>query len=455
MVSIQNKNAAIITIVVVVVVVLVVLWIIGALFSSTKSAQKLRRRGHDESSSSSDSDDDNSRFETKAALVEHANGGYAPKSKRHGAGRCGDDSSSTTTMETVPSCDYSSPSTLSSDDDTRDSEKIRDYDRHHHKSDSDSYSDKKHDKKKHHESKKKHHRRRQKSSESSSSSSNSSTRSDEDCIGQGIGQKCWDCDDCACGLACENKKCVCPRPPAPTVNLQSFGQNLMAMWTAVPGADYYNIILHNANGGIQASQQFFNGVMATFNNLSAGTYYVVAYSGSHACGTRQTFSQTAPVTIGTIVNNPNPQPGNCALPTITGVTLTGTWPGPVQFNFQTTDAPDDGVNRPTYNFSWRALGGNNQQVVNQSNLTTTGSLWPSVPSSNFPTNTACAGQPCCAPFNFGCSAAGCTAPNSTVIMEIFNLTVTNSCGRTSLPTCWRVQSMCLAGPQQLVLFTCS
>ena len=449
MVSIQNKNAAIITIVVVVIAVLVVLWIIGALVSNGRSGQKLRRRGQDDSSSSSDSDEGDSRFETKAALVEHANGGgYAQKPKRREGKH---DSDSTTTMETVPSCDYSSPSTLSSDDNTRDSEKIRDYDRHHHKSDSDSYSDKKrHDKKKHHRPEKKHHHRRQKSSESSSSSS---TRSDEDCIGQGIGQKCWDCDDCACGLACENKKCVCPRPPAPIVNLQSFGQNLMAMWTAVPGADYYNIMLHNANGSIQASQQFFNGVMATFNNLPSGTYYIVAYSGSHACGTRQTFSQTAPVTIGTIVSNPNP-PANCTLPVVTGVTLTGTWPGPVQFNFQTTGAPDDGVNRPTYTFSWRALGGNNQQVVNQSNLTTTGSLWPSVPSSNFPTNTACVGQPCCAPFNFGCSAAGCTAPNSTVIMEILNLTVTNSCGRTSVPTCWRVQSMCTPGPQQLTPFAC-
>lgn len=440
MVSIQNKNATIIAIVVVVLLVLVVLWFLGAWMFTTTGGQKLHRHGHGDSSPGSDVENDYDRYETRGALVQHGNdSGYAQKPKRGGNKKCDEESSTTT--ETLPSYDHSSPSTLSSDDHTRDSEKIRDYDRHHHKKHSES-SD-------HH--KKKHHQRKH-SSESSHSSS-SSSRSDEDCIGQGIGQKCWDSDDCACGLACENKKCVCPRPPAPTVNLQAFGQNLMAMWTAVAGADYYNIVLYNSNGTIQASQQFFTGLMATFNNLPSGTYYVVAYSGSHDCGVRQTFSQTTPVVVGT-TPTPNPPPGTCVTPVITGVTLTGTWPGPVQFNFQTTGAPDDGVNRPTYTFSWRAFGGNNQQVVNQSNLTTTGSLWPSTPLSNFPTNSNCSGLPCCAPFNFGCSAAGCTAPNSTVVMEIFNLTVTNSCGRTSTPTCWRVQSMCLAGPQQLLPFNC-
>lgn len=446
-----TKNATIITIVVVIVLVLVILWIIGAVMSSQRSTQKLRRRGHADSSSSSESDDDYSKFKAHAALVEHGRDGpYHPKPKYRPAKKCDETTSTTTTeTETVPSCDYSSPSTLSTDDHTPDSEKIRDYDRHHHKrSDSDSDHS---DRRKHHQKKKQHRRKH------SSESSNSSIRSDEDCIGQGIGQKCWDCEDCACGLACENRKCVCPKPPAPTVNLQAFGQNLMAMWTAVPGADYYNIILYNSNGVVQSTQQFFTGLMATFNNLPSGSYYIVAYSGSHNCGIRQAFSQTLPVVVGpSPIPGPNPPPGECPLPVITGVTLNGTWPGPVQFTFNTTGAPDDGVNRPRFNFSWRAFGGNNQQVVNQTNLTTTGSLWPSVPASNFPTNNECAGLPCCAPFNFGCpspSTAGC-APGSSVIFEILNLTVTNACGRTSVPTCWRVQSMCLTGPQQLAAFTC-
>ncbi len=439
------KNAAILAIVAVVIVVLVVLWIIGALASSRKAGQKLHRRDRGDSSSSSDSDDDYSRFKARAPLVE----GGKPKPKYPQPKRCDESTPGcdSTTTETPPS--YSSPSTLSCDDNTPDSEKIRDYDRHHHKK----------------KPKKKHHRKpslscstdSSSSSSSCSDSSSSSGRSDEDCIGQGIGQKCWKCEDCACGLACENKKCVCPKPPAPTINLQAFGQNLMAMWTPVPGADFYNITLYNSNGTVQSSQQFFTGVMATFNNLPSGTYYITAYSGSHACGSRQTYSQTLPVVVGpTPGPGPNPPP-NGETPVITGVTLNGSWPGRVQLTFQTTGAPDDGINTPRYSFSWRAFGGNNQQVVSgqvSPALSLPGARWPLTPVSNFPSNDQCAGQPCCAPFLFGCPAAGCTAAGSGVSMELLNVTVTNASGRTSLPTCWRVTSMCLPGPQQLTPFQC-
>lgn len=147
---------------------------------------------------------------------------------------------------------------------------------------------------------------------------------------------------------------------------------------------------------------------------------------------------------------------SCAIPTITGTTVTGTWPNDIQFTFHVTNAATVAGSWPKFTIPWLMMGGTGQTVL--SGLLTLTPLpnnqWPIGPGGTFVnTSTACTPQPCCNAFAFGCTASGC-AQGSNTVFEFQGITVTNSCGKTSVPTCWRVSSLCPGGPTSATQFTC-
>jgi len=145
---------------------------------------------------------------------------------------------------------------------------------------------------------------------------------------------------------------------------------------------------------------------------------------------------------------------SCPTPVVTGVTLTGSWPGAIQFTFTGTGFAASGA---TFTFGWRALGSTGALAISgyMAPFLLTNNQWPDTPASDFPENTNCPGLPCCSAFDFGCTAAGCTgSPNPNVVMEFIGVVVTNDCGMSSAPTCWRFTTLCPGGPATGTQFTC-
>lgn len=436
---------------------------------------------------------------------------------------------------------------------------------HSHSSSSD--HSKKH--KKHH-SKKKHRKHRSPSHSSDDHSSNSdSDDSCDECKDGGLGASCNSNSDCACGLKCQGKKCVCPKPPPPQIHIQMLGpSNLNVTWPPVAGADYYDVYLINSLGQIVSIQIFYTQTSIEFPSLDPGLYYVYIFSGSSKCGMSNQFTQSPPIQIGrcdsnsqcpsetpfctggtcvqclatpdcpnglicrgnlcipectqnsdcpqgdlclnqhcvvpqctvdaqcpqgqfcsgnncvngcvnslncpqgdTCVNGTCTAPqctnnnqcttdqvcvsGNCVCPTptITGVTVTASWPNPLQFHFTTTGVTGVG----SFVIPWRATGSTGQTAVSGflALFPLPGNLWPTAPSSNFPQNTNCTDQPCCSAFNFGCTQSGCGGnPAPNVQMDFLSVTVTNACGQTSTPTCWRFTSLCPGSSAVAIQQTC-
>jgi hypothetical protein len=131
----------------------------------------------------------------------------------------------------------------------------------------------------------------------------------------------------------------------------------------------------------------------------------------------------------------------CPTPVITGVTVSASWPSPLQFTFAVTNEGSSG----SFQIPWRALGSTGMVAVSGflPTFPLPNNLWPSTPQPNFPDNNQCTGQPCCANFNFGCPQAGCGGtPAPNVEMQFTGVTVTNPCGATSVPTCFTFPSLC-------------
>lgn len=117
------------------------------------------------------------------------------------------------------------------------------------------------------------------------------------CKKGGLQNLCQTNDDCACGLACEGGRCVCPKPPPPQLHIQSSGSSITITWSPINGADYYDIYLFDANAIAYGVHLFFTNTVITFNNLPPAYYYAIAFSGSNACGSLQQFSQSSQIAI--------------------------------------------------------------------------------------------------------------------------------------------------------------
>lgn len=332
------------------------------------------------------------------------------------------------------------------------------------------------------------------------------------CKDGGLGARCNIDTDCACGLKCEGRECVCPKPAPPTLHIQKTGNSITVTFSPVPGADYYNIFLFDDFGVAHAIIMFTDQTVLTFPDLPMGSYHVFAFSGSDECGTLQQFSQsdiisiapcstnrdcvnpTSPIcrlgdcvqcltandcpsgktcnlsnntcvptcTLDTDCLTPDTVCSNgqciCPTPTITGMSIvnanSASWPSPMQFVFQGTGFSPSGA---TFSFDWRGVGSDGQIATSGSVSSTFLSLdrFPQSPYSVFPGNTTCNTYPCCNQFNFGCTASGCTSnPSPNVVLEFLNVVVTNGCGNASAPTCWRFTSLCPGGPITAVQFTC-
>lgn len=332
------------------------------------------------------------------------------------------------------------------------------------------------------------------------------------CKDGGLGARCTVDTDCACGLKCQGRECICPKPPPPTLHIQRTGTSITVTFSPVPGADYYNVFLFDANGVAHAIQLFTNQTVLTFPDLPPGSFHVFAFSGSNQCGSLQQFSQSDIIVLLPCVTDmdcPNPTASHCLLgtcvqcltpvdcpqgqtcnllnntcvptcnlstdcltpdtictngqcvcptPVITGMTISNmtgaSWPLPMQFTFQGTGFSAAGAN---FSFTWRGVGSNGQVAATGTVTNTFLPLdrFPTVPTPVFPGNITCASYPCCNQFNFGCTASGCTSnPAPNVVLEFVNVRVTNACGNTSAPTCWRFTSLCPGGPVTATTFTC-
>lgn len=118
------------------------------------------------------------------------------------------------------------------------------------------------------------------------------------CRKGGLRSKCRKNTDCACGLTCQGGKCVCPKPPPPSVTVQvGQGGDLIVTWPEVPGADYYDLYLMTSQGVVVAIQLFFEGNNFVFENLLPGSYFIFVFSGSNDCGMAAQYTQTDIVII--------------------------------------------------------------------------------------------------------------------------------------------------------------
>jgi len=383
---------------------------------------------------------------------------------------------------------------------------------------------------------KEHHRRHHSSRNSKSSDSSSPSHSSisasfsdfsrsrspspscENCGEGGIGTTCNKNTDCACGLACEGRVCVCSKPPPPpVVYIQVAGNSVTLTWNPVPGADYYNVYLFNQNFIAYGISIFYAQTVITFDNIPTGTYLGVVMSGSNNCGSLEQFTMSGLITVGICTLNSDcpvgdicsngacvtpqclvdtncPQgqycsggncvvgctsgdncpPGapvcsngacvgcsvasdcptdnncignacSCAIPVITGVTVSGTWPNNLIFTFSVTGAETIAGSYPVFTVPWQAYGSTGQLAL---------SGYSSTPLTNgqyiIPPiiNNTCVDDPCCNLLNFGCTTSSCTGHSSTpdVVFKFVGVTVTNSCGQTSVPTCWNFSSLCPGGP---------
>lgn len=133
---------------------------------------------------------------------------------------------------------------------------------------------------------------------SSSSSSSSSSSDSADSLGGGLRDRCRKSSDCASGLTCESRVCVCPKVPPPQVWVQA-NQNSTATvtWSPVPGADYYNVYVFNQNMIGYGVYLFQTGTVLTTGSLPLGTYTAYAMSGSHDCGTSEQTNTSNSVNI--------------------------------------------------------------------------------------------------------------------------------------------------------------
>lgn len=329
---------------------------------------------------------------------------------------------------------------------------------------------------------------------SSSSSSSSFSSPDVECKSGGIGTYCRENEDCACGLKCQGGTCTCPKPPPPNIRINTNTNAITVTWSPVAGADFYDIYLFNQSGVAYAIQLFFTGTVITFYNLPAGSYYVIVFSGSDQCGSLQQFTQSEMIQVGGCARNSD-CPSNtpvcnngictgcttnadcpsgqhcsanqctstcastadcpqgysclnggcqiCPVPVVTGVTVTGSWPNPIQFQFQVSGGDSSGN---TITFSYDATGSLGATAVSGylPPFLLANNLWPTVPTGDFPSNDLCTPNfPCCAYFNFGCPQSGCTSsPAPNVAIKFTNVIATNSCGQSSAPTCWTFSSLC-------------
>lgn len=123
-------------------------------------------------------------------------------------------------------------------------------------------------------------------------------KSNPTCKKGGLAYECDTNEDCACGLACQGGRCVCPKPPPPQLHIQSFASSITVTWSPVTGADYYDVYLFDSNAIAYGVHLFFTNTVITFSNLPPQTYYAIVFSGSNMCGSLQQFSQTGEIGIG-------------------------------------------------------------------------------------------------------------------------------------------------------------
>lgn len=119
--------------------------------------------------------------------------------------------------------------------------------------------------------------------------------------GSGIGGNCEMNTDCASGLRCDQGTCVCPTPNPPS-NLTAAvvfdqsgpGFRLQITWTAVTGADFYNIFVMGPT-----SQTYLDYSMTSVTTpiLLPGMYSVKVFAGTDQCGTSEVFAGASEIEI--------------------------------------------------------------------------------------------------------------------------------------------------------------
>lgn len=151
------------------------------------------------------------------------------------------------------------------------------------------------------------HRRNRSRSRNSSSSSDGSNL-----LPGGLGDICLisgGLTTCASGLACQDQRCVCPRPLSPTVTTTTQGISaIIVTWDPVVNANFYEVILYRISGpGELGPVDVVNieGVTTiTFADLTPGTYKAEVKSGSNACGLAfDAVPGISIITIGCTLNN--------------------------------------------------------------------------------------------------------------------------------------------------------
>jgi len=106
------------------------------------------------------------------------------------------------------------------------------------------------------------------------------TPSDLHCAG-GIGTNCTLNTDCVNGLSCSGGKCICPKPPAPTVkSIITNGGVTTITWHASAGATSYNIFI---SGPSPETYLFYNSLSLEVA-LIEGLYSLLIYAVSASCG---------------------------------------------------------------------------------------------------------------------------------------------------------------------------
>ena len=155
----------------------------------------------------------------------------------------------------------------------------------------------------------------------------------------------------------------------------------------------------------------------------------------------------------------------CHVLNVAGITTSNNnkWPNTSDWVFNIPNSNSSTL----ISFSWQALGTNGSQVsiIDEGSSSSSSSedeeecgapISGFLPPTNLPSNTFSASQinelwQCQDADLYGCSAQ-CLA-NSSVTFLITDLVITNACGQTSDPTCWRLKDVC-SGNTTFTQITC-
>jgi len=146
---------------------------------------------------------------------------------------------------------------------------------------------------------------------------------------------------------------------------------------------------------------------------------------------------------------------SCHVFNVSGITLAAnnsnnstTWPNPSDWVF---NIPGSTTGQPLISFSWQVFGSNGPAIGNEE-APVSGYFPPyQLTNNTFPASEIAEIWQCQPNDLYGCSST-CSS-NSSVNFLITNLIITNSCGDTSLPTCWELTDFC-SGTTSFTQITC-